>query len=164
MSTVETNNPDAGEHNAWQAAIDYGIDVSQLEYLMTLTPAERLQRHQQALELVRAMRRAGIDYYGFDPRLPDDPARLKGFSNLYLTTDLGQLDILDEIPAVGGYTEVAQHTVTVDVGGVSCRVLDIDALIQAKRALGRPRDVQAATELDAIRDRQRRQSNRRYQR
>ncbi len=60
---------------AWQAAIDYGIDVSQLEYLLTLTPAERLRRHDQALELVRAMRRAGIEYYGFDPRLPETPDR-----------------------------------------------------------------------------------------
>ena len=65
MSTP-ANHPDA-----WQAAIDYGIDVSQLEYLLTLTPEERLLRHEQALTLVRAARQAGIDYYGFDPRYPD---------------------------------------------------------------------------------------------
>jgi len=61
--------------DAWQAAIDYGIDVHQLEYLLTLTPAERLQRHEQALVLVRAMREAGIRYYGFDPRLAETPER-----------------------------------------------------------------------------------------
>ena len=55
--------------NAWQAAIDYGIDVSQLEYLLTLTPAERLARHEQALALFRLAREAGIKHYGFDPRL-----------------------------------------------------------------------------------------------
>ncbi|HVP10104.1 MAG TPA: hypothetical protein VMV94_02840 [Phycisphaerae bacterium] len=55
---------------AWQAAIDFGIDVSQIEYLLTLTPTERLQRHEQALGLVRAMREAGRRYYGFDPRHP----------------------------------------------------------------------------------------------
>ena len=66
--TTEANQPDA-----WQAAIDDGIDVSQLEYLLTLTPHERLLRHEQALTLVRAMRQAGIDYYGFDPRHPDSP-------------------------------------------------------------------------------------------
>ena len=58
--------------SAWQAAIDFGIDVHQLDYLMSLTPAQRLERHQQALALVRAMRQAGIDYYGFDPRLPEN--------------------------------------------------------------------------------------------
>ena len=69
--------PQAGPHaqDAWQAAIDYGIDVSQLDYLLTLTPAERLIRHDQALELVRAMRQAGLKYYGFDPRPPEVPDR-----------------------------------------------------------------------------------------
>ncbi len=57
----------------WQAAIDYGIDVAQLEYNLTLTPAERIQQHDRALELVLALRQAGIRYYGFDPRLPQPP-------------------------------------------------------------------------------------------
>lgn len=59
--------------DAWQAAIDYGIDVSQLEYLLTLTPHERLIRHNQALDLVRALRAAGTAHYGFDPRHPPTP-------------------------------------------------------------------------------------------
>jgi hypothetical protein len=50
------------QSDAWQAAIDYGIDVSQIEYLLTLTPTERLERHEQA---------AGKRYYGFDPRHPE---------------------------------------------------------------------------------------------
>ena len=70
-------NP-ADHRDAWQAAIDYGIDVSQLEYLLTLTPEERLLRHEQALTLVRAMRQAGIDYYGFDPRYPEPPQPAQG--------------------------------------------------------------------------------------
>jgi hypothetical protein len=60
-------------HDPWQAAIDYGIDVSQLDYLLSLTPAERIQRHEQARDLVRAMRAAGIRHYGFDPRNPEAP-------------------------------------------------------------------------------------------
>ena len=61
----------SGSPDAWQTAIDYGIDVSQLEYLLTLTPTQRLERHEQALVLVRAMRQAGIEHYGFDPRYPE---------------------------------------------------------------------------------------------
>ena len=57
--------------DAWQAALDYGIDLSQTEYLLSLTPAQRLERHEQALTLVRAMRQAGIKHYGFDPRHPE---------------------------------------------------------------------------------------------
>lgn len=59
------------EQSAWQAAIDYGIDVSQLEYLLTLTPAERLRRHEQSVALVRMAREAGIRHYGFNPRLAE---------------------------------------------------------------------------------------------
>ncbi len=62
-------------HDAWQAAIDDGIDVDQIDYLLSLTPTERLRRHDQALELVRAMRAAGKRYYGFDPGHPEPPDR-----------------------------------------------------------------------------------------
>lgn len=60
------------EHGpAYQDAIEYGFDINQLEYLLTLTPAERLVRHDAALALVVAAREAGIRYYGFDPRHPE---------------------------------------------------------------------------------------------
>jgi hypothetical protein len=69
---------DSDKYDEWQAAIDEGIDVSQLEYLLTLTPAERLLRHEQAVELVRAVRQAGIKHYGFDPRDLEAAERLPG--------------------------------------------------------------------------------------
>ncbi len=47
------------------------VDIAQLEDLLALTPAQRIARHEQALALVRALRQAGIDYYGFDPRPPE---------------------------------------------------------------------------------------------
>lgn len=47
---------------------DDDIDVDLLEYLQTLTPAQRIERHEAALELVRALRKAGTEHYGFDPR------------------------------------------------------------------------------------------------
>jgi len=56
---------------AYQDAVEYGIDVYQMEYLLTLTPAERLMRHDASLALVLAAREAGIRYYGFDPRHPE---------------------------------------------------------------------------------------------
>jgi hypothetical protein len=55
----------------YQDAVKYGIDTRQLEYLLTLTPAERLRRHDAALAFVLAARAAGIKYYGFDPRSPE---------------------------------------------------------------------------------------------
>lgn len=87
------------------------------------------------------------------PPLPQDRAKLAGFKNLYLDTDLGQIDILSEIVAVGAYDEVACHTITVVLDGMECRVLNLDTLIATKKALGRPRDLQAVKELEAIRER-----------
>jgi hypothetical protein len=64
---METNE----RRSACQDAVEYGIDVCQLEYLLTLTPLDRLMRHDAALALVVAAREAGIKYYGFDPRYPE---------------------------------------------------------------------------------------------
>jgi hypothetical protein len=59
------------EQTAYKDAVEYGIDISQLEFLLTLTPTERWMRHDAALALVLAAREAGIQYYGFDPRHPE---------------------------------------------------------------------------------------------
>ena len=58
----------------WQAAADYGIDMSQLECLLALAPSERLERHEQARQLVLALRQAGTKLYGYDPRHPPAPS------------------------------------------------------------------------------------------
>lgn len=44
------------------------LDLDLLDFLQGLTPAERMARHEAALELVRALRKAGTEFYGFDPR------------------------------------------------------------------------------------------------
>jgi len=85
--------------------------------------------------------------------LPDVPEALAGFENLYLITDLGQLDVLSEIGGVGEYSEVERHTILVDLEGTPCRVLDLDTLIAAKKAMNSPKDRQVALELEAIRER-----------
>lgn len=82
-----------------------------------------------------------------------DPDDYVGYKNLYLITDWGQLDILSEILGLGDHEQVARQTITVDLGGISCRVLNLDALILAKKGMNRPRDRQAVIELEAIRER-----------
>lgn len=46
---------------------DTDVDVELLEYVQTLSIAERLRRHAQMVKLVRALRTAGKELHGFDP-------------------------------------------------------------------------------------------------
>jgi hypothetical protein len=85
--------------------------------------------------------------------LPQNPEELDKFQNLYLHTDLGQLDILSEIAGIGKYVEVERHVIQVNLAGTSVRVLDLDALIIAKQAMNAPKDRQVVLELSAIRER-----------
>lgn len=78
-----------------------------------------------------------------------------GLKNLYLTTDWGQLDCLGEVKGVGDYETCLRQSEVLEIDGRALRVLSIDALIQAKRAMGRPRDLHAVLELEAIREQQR---------
>ena len=74
-----------------------------------------------------------------------------GLKNLYLDTDYGQLDCLGEILAIGGYEDILQHSVAVRLPFGQVRILDLKALIKAKKAMNRPRDREAVMQLEAIR-------------
>jgi len=88
-------------------------------------------------------------------RLPfrRNEAERGGLKNLYLSTDLGQIDLLGEIKGIGGVLACWERSEQMDMGGREIRVLTLDALIDAKRAMGRPRDLHAVLELEAIRER-----------
>jgi hypothetical protein len=60
------------------------------------------------------------------------------------------VDLLGEMTGGGTYEEVLPNTVTLSVFGRSLRVLDLPALIRAKRAAGRPKDLEAIAELEAL--------------
>lgn len=84
-----------------------------------------------------------------------DAATIQRGLNFTLSTDLGDIDLLGEVTGGGTYDALYPHSGTHDVLGVNCRVLDLDELIQVKRAAGRPKDLEAVAELEAIRDRPR---------
>ena len=73
--------------------------------------------------------------------------------NLYLQTDLGKLDCLGEVAGVGGYDTVLANSVVFRLSYGDFRVLNLDAAIASKEAVGRPRDLEAARQLRAIRER-----------
>jgi len=72
--------------------------------------------------------------------------------NFTLTTTLGPLDILGEIAGGGGYDQLQQKTIKVTIAGTECLCLNLESLIQAKRAAGRPKDLEVIAELERIRD------------
>jgi hypothetical protein len=72
--------------------------------------------------------------------------------NLYLETEIGTVDILSSILGVGDFARVRAGSVEIDLFGRRCRVISVDDLITAKEALGREKDLLAAKELRAIRE------------
>jgi predicted nucleotidyltransferase len=70
-----------------------------------------------------------------------------------LTTDVGDIDVLDVVSGVGDFAAVlmASELVEIGEGDVEFRSLELDALIASKRAVGRPKDVEQLIELEALR-------------
>ena len=72
--------------------------------------------------------------------------------NLYLQTDLGILDCLSEVAGIGGYEQALERSVAYRLSYGEFRILSIDALIAAKEASGRERDLEAVRYLRAIKE------------
>jgi predicted nucleotidyltransferase len=89
---------------------------------------------------------------GVQPGLPFrfDAATLRRGMNFTLVTDLGDLYLLGEITGGGRYEELLPDTVSLVLYGVTCRCLGLRRLIEVKRAAGRPKDLEAIAELEAL--------------
>ena len=81
-----------------------------------------------------------------------DVAMLRRGLNFTLTTARGDLDFLGEVAGGGSYDDLFSGTEIIDVFGRQCRCVTLDTLIRLKRAAGRPRDLEAIAELEAIRE------------
>jgi predicted nucleotidyltransferase len=111
------------------------------------------QRSPQNLtRLVQALAEQSPYLRGAPPGLPFQwsVATLHMGLNFTLETSVGPLDLLGEITGGGGYEDLLEHTIEVEVFGVRCRCLDLPALIRTKRAAGRPKDLEAIAELEVI--------------
>ncbi len=88
---------------------------------------------------------------GAPPGLPflfDVPTVKRGL-NFTLITDLGELDVLAEIPG-GQYSTLLPFAETTPIGDRNCLVLSLEKLIEVKRAAGRPKDLEAVAELEVL--------------
>ena len=75
---------------------------------------------------------------------------------MYLRTDFGPVDVPSSILGVGEFDRVRAASIQVDLFERTCRVISLDELILAKEALGREKDLLAARELRAVREKQNR--------
>jgi len=109
---------------------------------------ENLVRLAQALE----------PYHPKHRMVPEKPAFTKAqasresFKNIYLTTDIGQVDFLGTIKGIGNFTLVEGGSEVISMGDFSFKILSISKLIEAKQAMGRPRDLETISILKQIID------------
>lgn len=107
---------------------------------------ENLENLARALESFHPSLRAIADQIPF--RL--DAAALRYGMNFALTTDAGDVDILGEVTGMGSYEQVATQAEEIEIFSVRCKVLSLEGLIKAKRAVGRAKDLRLLPELEAL--------------
>ncbi len=79
-----------------------------------------------------------------------DEGMLDGGSKLALVTDSGPVDLFGEVFGVGSYGDVLAASETVGIGGFEVRVLSVEGVIAAKRAVNRLQDQNHLLELEAL--------------
>lgn len=117
-----------------------------IDICYAMTP-ENIENLREILKDFHPVHRQTMDKLSFI----ELPKELKGINNLYLDTDLGTLDVLSQITGVGDYEKVKAKCIEVSVFGHQCKVISLDDLITAKKALGRNKDLLVVQELEEIR-------------
>ena len=79
-----------------------------------------------------------------------DESTLRNGTIFTLVTDLGIIDLLAEVSGVGDYKDALRDSVVVQSFDREVRTLDLRALIRAKRAAGRPKDLAILPELESL--------------
>lgn len=107
---------------------------------------ENVQRLARLLALWNAYPR------GIEPGLPFfmDERQFRAQPTMTLTTEEGDIDVLRHVAGVGEYADAYHRSVEVNAFDVRFRLLDLPALIAAKRAANRPKDLAHLLELEAI--------------
>jgi hypothetical protein len=78
---------------------------------------------------------------------PLDARSLAELQTLTLDTDQGALDLLQAVAGVGSYQDCLRDSVNVPVGELSVPMLGLEALIRAKEAAARGKDLKTLPEL-----------------
>lgn len=129
------------------AAVLHGCNQStrDIDVCFALSP-EQIQLLRQILTPLHPRHRMTHEKLSFLTH----PADLTGIKNLYLETDLGILDIVSQVEAVGDFYNVLKNSTEIELYGGKCHLISIDDLIKSKTALGRHRDLVVVEELKLI--------------
>lgn len=89
---------------------------------------------------------------GVEPGLPFilDARTFRTTPIMTLTTTMGAIDLLDDVPGVGAYADAVEVSDEVSVGSTVFRALTLEALIASRKAVRRKKDVEHLLELEAI--------------
>ena len=103
-------------------------------------------------KLIRGLRSVKAILRGAPDNIPFilDEETLRRGLNFTFDTDIGSLDILGEVQGVGNYEECLKDANEFELFDIPCRVISLEKLIAAKRSAGRPKDLVALPELEAI--------------
>lgn len=91
---------------------------------------------------------------GAPPGLPFvfDAATVVRGLNFTLRTSLGDIDLLGEITGGGSYERLLPDSEPIRIFDMTMQCVTLSALIRLKRAAGRPKDLEAIAELEALRE------------
>src|SRR5687767_7753598 len=102
------------------------------------------RRRANIRRLVAALAPLSTYLRGAPPGLPFqfDEHTVQAGLNFTLITDAGAIDLLGEMTGVGSFDALAGRTTDVSLFGCTYRCVDLETLIAAKRAAGRPKDLE----------------------
>ena len=79
-----------------------------------------------------------------------DVRALRATPIMTLTTDAGDIDLVNRVPGVGDYGDAVAVSELVRIGAVEFRALQLESLIASKGAVRRPKDIEHLIELEAL--------------
>ncbi len=129
------------------AAVAHGSAAITRDLDITCEPdRENLDRLGEVLVALDARLRGVAEDVPFVP----DGRTLRHTRILTLDTPEGRLDLLAQPDGSPGYDRLRERATVVDVEGFRVRVASLEDLIAMKKAAGRPKDLVAVEELEAI--------------
>ena len=129
------------------AAVAHGSPTFTQDLDIAYSPDEaNLERLGRVLVDLGARLRGVTDDVPFIP----DGRTLRRTRVLTLETAIGPIDLLAQPDGAPGYERLRERAGREVVAGVAVRIASLDDLIAMKKAAGRPRDLLAVEELEAI--------------